>query len=56
MDCDPFFSEVMFAHVNEGEVDDFLEFLQNFEGPNEVPSHVKILKDDSNFIFKKANV
>lgn len=55
MDCTPWFAEMMSAHLSEDEIDDIFEKLQIFEGLEEVLVHVKLLKDEGNYKFKKNN-
>lgn len=56
MDCDFFLIEMIVVYVIESEKDDFLKMIENFEGFEEVLFYIKILKDESNLLFKKGDV
>lgn len=56
MDCPPLFIEMKTTHLRESEEDHLLKLLENFDGPNEVLLHVKILKDEGNLLFKRGIV
>lgn len=56
MDYDPFFVNMIPAHVSENKEGNLLKMIENFEGPDEVFTHVKILKDEENLLFKKGNI
>lgn len=51
-----FLVEMIAAHVSECEEDALLQMIEHFTGPEEVLTHVKILKDDGNLLFKMGNV
>lgn len=42
--------------MSESEEDDLFKMIENFAGPEEVLTHVQLLKDEGNSLFNRSNV